>query len=109
MAIELNEALTLAQAARELPRLDGKRPHPSTLWRWARKGLRGVRLEYCRLGRRVVTSRAALTAFAAALAAADTAPAAPTPPREPPRDGRSANRKAQDVARADARLRKAGA
>ena len=38
--------LSLAQAARRLPRLrgataTGKGVHPVTLWRWARKGLNG--------------------------------------------------------------------
>ena len=51
--------LTLAQAARLLP----TKPAPSTLWRWARKGLRGIRLEYRRLGGRIVVTEDALRRF----------------------------------------------
>lgn len=61
--------LTLTEAAKTLPRLNGKRIATTTLWRWATKGLRGVKLETRRLGRRVVTSVDALERFSAALAA----------------------------------------
>ena len=73
MAIDLNseELLSLTDAARALPKVGGKRPHTSTVWRWARKGLRGVRLEYVRLGHRVCTSRQALGRFAQRLADVD--------------------------------------
>lgn len=64
--------LTLPEAALTLPRVGGKgTPHPSTLWRWCRLGLGGVKLEYLRLGRRIVTSREALDRFAKALAESD--------------------------------------
>lgn len=63
--------LSLSEAARALPRIGGKRPHCSTLWRWCRRGCNGVRLEYARIGRRIVTSEEALSRFAARLAAAD--------------------------------------
>ena len=47
----LEEILPLAEAARRLPRLRAGRPtHPSTLWRWASRGIRGVRLETVRVG-----------------------------------------------------------
>jgi hypothetical protein len=50
------EYITLAQAAQLCP---GK-PHPSTVWRWARKGVasggRIVRLRTGRQGRRTVTT-----------------------------------------------------
>ena len=62
------DLLTLAEAARVLPRLGGKKPHTSTLWRWCAKGLRGVRLEHARVGHRVVTSRQALDRFSRRLA-----------------------------------------
>jgi hypothetical protein len=103
------EVLSLSEAARALPSVHGKRLHPSTLWRWARKGIRGVRLDYARLGRSIVTTRAALADFATRLAAADTAPPAPTPPQSPRQRPRSEARRTEDVARAEARLRKAGA
>ena len=33
--------LTLAEAARQLPRIDGKKVALPTLWRWCRRGLKG--------------------------------------------------------------------
>ena len=48
---EGDELITLAEAARRLPRIDGRKVCDVTLWRWARRGLRGVRLEYVRVGR----------------------------------------------------------
>ncbi len=60
--------LTFSNAARFVP----GRPNPSTLWRWARKGISGVHLEYIRFGRRIFTSREALERFAERVAAADT-------------------------------------
>jgi hypothetical protein len=65
------ELLTLAEAARRLPRIDGKKIAIPTLWRWCRKGLRGARLEYLRVGRRVCTTREALMRFFTNLAELD--------------------------------------
>jgi Protein of unknown function (DUF1580) len=60
--------LSLAQAARRLPRLRAGRPvHPATLWRWSTKGVRGVKLETAMVGGVRVTSEAALSRFIAAL------------------------------------------
>jgi hypothetical protein len=64
-------AISLTAAAKSLPLIDGRGPNPATVWRWARQGIGGVFLEYVRIGRRIVTSRAALGRFVAALAAAD--------------------------------------
>jgi len=56
--------VTLARAASRLPRRrKGKRPHPSTLFRWASRGLRGVRLETLSVGGTTCTSAAALQRF----------------------------------------------
>ena len=66
MAIDpLSEpTLSLTQAARRLPRLRAGRPvHPSTVWRWALTGLRGIRLETVLVGGVRVTSEAALRRF----------------------------------------------
>ncbi len=67
MQIETSSALTLSQAARTLP----TKPSPSTLWRWCRRGCKGVRLDYARVGRRIVTTPEALDCFARALAELD--------------------------------------
>ena len=67
MPISLSETLiTLTQAAQMLP----GRPHVSTLWRWYRRGIRGVRLETYVLAGRRFTSVEALERFAAATTAA---------------------------------------
>ena len=70
------QVLILNEAAKGVPPIDGKRPHISSLWRWCRIGIRAgngelVSLEYARLGRRIVTSREALSRFAQRLGEAD--------------------------------------
>lgn len=59
--------LSLEQAGKCLP----GRPSRTTLWRWCRKGLNGVKLEYRRMGRKILTSQEALERFTLSLAAAD--------------------------------------
>ena len=64
--------LSLADAADLLPRRRaGKRPHPSTLYRWASHGYRGVRLEVIRVGSTLCTSREALQRFFERITEAD--------------------------------------
>ena len=78
--------IVFAQLMDVLP-IDGKRLHSSTLWRWCRRGVKGVKLEYRRFGRRICTTTAALDRFARRLAAADeqvdpvAAPPRPNRPR----------------------------
>ena len=59
-------ALTLSQASRALP----GHPHVSTLHRWMRRGVRGVRLDAYRIGGRWYTTREALERFVSATTAA---------------------------------------
>jgi hypothetical protein len=63
--------VTFSEAAKSLPAINGRRHAPSTLWRWSRRGIGGVRLEYLRCGRNMLTSRQALARFFARLAEAD--------------------------------------
>lgn len=65
------DLLTLAAAARRLPRIDGRKIAIPTIWRWCRKGLRGVHLEYVRVGRKICTTHEALLRFFSALSALD--------------------------------------
>ncbi|MBI3465351.1 MAG: DUF1580 domain-containing protein [Planctomycetes bacterium] len=66
--------LSLSEAARYLPRRRaGKNPHVSTLFRWARDGLRGVRLETIRVGGTLCTSLEALQHFCERLTNPDAA------------------------------------
>lgn len=61
--IKTEKLITLNQAAKLLPAVGGKRIHISTLWRWCKKGLRGIYLEYLRTGSKIVTSQEALQRF----------------------------------------------
>ena len=64
-----DEPLTLG-TARKCVVVEGKSPAPSTLWRWARKGLgpHGIKLQHQRFGKKVVTSVACLERFTQELA-----------------------------------------
>ena len=55
--------ITLTEATRHLPKVDGKKVSVCTLWRWCRKGLRGAFLEYVRVGRKICTTREARLRF----------------------------------------------
>lgn len=63
--------LTLSQAAEIIPRANGRRFTSSTVWRWCRKGIRGVYLEHICVGRAILTSEAALYKFFEELAKAE--------------------------------------
>ena len=68
---KVENLITLQEASRLLPRVNGKRINLSTLWRWCRKGLRGVNLEYLRVGSKIVTTHEAMQRFFTVLAQAD--------------------------------------
>ena len=66
--------LSLTEAAKTLPkRRAGKRPHVATLYRWAKRGLRGVKLETIQVGGTLCTSTEALQRFFEQLGAPATA------------------------------------
>lgn len=104
--LENESLLSLTEATRALPKLDGKRPHPSTLFRWMTDGIRGgVKLEHVRIGRRICTSREALQRFVEALSQApkpEPAPAAPGPRM------RTEKQRQRDVEKAKESLRAKG-
>ncbi len=86
-----HELLSLAQAARILPRLRrGKPIHPTTLWRWSTVGLRGVRLIVVQVGGTKCTTRTLLDEFFHGVGERIT---------PPPNRGRAARKRAhrQDV------------
>ena len=66
-----DELLTPKQAASLLPVIEGKPIDPSAIWRWARKGIQGVRLEHIRIGGRILTTMEALENFTRELAEVD--------------------------------------
>ena len=65
------DLITLAEAARRLPKIDGRKICSGTIWRWCRFGLRGVWLEYVRVGRKICTTREAMLRFFTRLAELD--------------------------------------
>ncbi len=64
----------LPEAANLLRQTTGASYHPATLNRWARFGVRGVRLESILVGGRRLTSKQALDRFINRLNAADEPP-----------------------------------
>ncbi len=67
--LSLETPLTLRQAAQQAP----GQPHVSTVNRWWRRGVRGVRLETCLVGGKRFTTRESLARFFAATTAASVA------------------------------------
>jgi len=57
------QVMTLVEAAGWLERRFGRRPNVATIWRWAIKGLRGVRLQTIALGRYRYTTERAIEQF----------------------------------------------
>ena len=57
------DLIPLSQAARLLPKFNGKHPSPSTIWRWCTTGLNGAKLQYARVGTRMCTTEEALYKF----------------------------------------------
>ena len=102
-----SDLLTLSQAAKQLPRVNGKRIHVSTLWRWCRKGLKGIRLEYSRVGRTIMVSDAALNRFFMSLAQADAEQADSNNYKPRPKRRRPGNRQ-ESIDQANDVLRNAG-
>lgn len=63
----LTDYIPLNEAAKRIP----GRPHESTIWRWAQKGVRGVKLETKRFGNRNFVTQAAIDRFLAELNTTD--------------------------------------
>lgn len=59
------QVMTLVEAARWLEVRFGRRPNVATLWRWATRGIRGIRLGTIALGRYRYTTERALERFIA--------------------------------------------
>jgi hypothetical protein len=57
--------MTFVEAAGWLERRFGRRPNVASIWRWATKGTKGVRLETISLGRFRYTTESALERFIA--------------------------------------------
>ena len=72
MSIDVNNQILLsfAEAAARLS-TGGRRLHVATIHRWATRGIRGVRLEYAKVGRYCVTTAGAIERFVAEQTAQD--------------------------------------
>lgn len=57
------DLISLAEAAKILPKRRGKSVHLNTIHRWTRQGIRGVILETIRIGGSVYTTANAVQAF----------------------------------------------
>lgn len=73
--IENEQLITLTEASKMLPSIGGKHIHVSTLWRWCRIGRYGITLEYVCMGRRIMTTYAAIQRFFIALTQPKQSPA----------------------------------
>ena len=92
-----------------MPRIDGHKIAVATLWRWCRRGLRGVRLEYVRVGRRICTTHEALLHFFSQLSSLDEQTSPPGhPPFRAKRKPITSKARLRALAEADAILGKAG-
>jgi len=81
--IDVNEEqlLTLEEVTKRLPGRDGKRLHISSVFRWAQKGVAGVRLEVVKVGGRTYTTEESLQRFADQVTAARNGNPIPTATR----------------------------
>jgi hypothetical protein len=94
--------ITLAEAAKVIPRSRGRKAHLSTVYRWTKPpGCRGVILETIQAGGARCTSREALQRFFLQLSTAGPTDAAPA--------GRSFARRRRESAEAKRRLIEIGA
>lgn len=101
--------MTFTEAAGWFERRFGRRPNVATIWRWAIRGLRGVRLQTIALGRYRYTTRSAIERFieqtSAVIGPRDTAPTAST--RDPDEQSFSAGERSAAVRRRTAEKEKA--
>ncbi len=90
------EVISLNNATAHLPRRrSGKRPHVSTLFRWAQRGCRGVKLEVIRVGGTLCTSVESLQRFCDQLTHPHAPPAGSQP--TPERAAEDAERELRDL------------
>ena len=63
-----DELITMKEAAKRLPTINGKPVHKAAIWRWCRKGIKGISLEHMILGGRYLTTMDAIEIFCNKLA-----------------------------------------
>ncbi len=103
----VEQLLSLTDAAKRVPRIGRRKVHTSTIYRWCRRGIRGVHLEYVRVGHRMATSSEALTRFFNRLAEADKQ-IRPENPARSPRVSPTTAERARQITEAERKLDEAG-
>jgi hypothetical protein len=81
--VQGREVITLTEAADLIGRNYGHKPSVATVWRWARKGLRGHRLATIRVGRLYRTTIAAVHQFVERLSNIDAETGVTEPTTDP--------------------------
>ena len=82
--ISKESLFSLTEAAAQVPRRRaGRKCHVATVYRWAQRGVRGIRLETIQVGGTRCTSRQAMQRFFEALTVQSAAPPAPSIPSLP--------------------------
>lgn len=103
---------TISEATKKVPTTNGKRVGTATIWRWCTQGIRGVKLEHARFGRRIVISDESLDRFAVELARAWTErepkPAKPVSTATHETKSRTAAQRERAIIAAEAKLRERG-
>jgi len=79
------------------PRSNGKRLHISAVYRWAQRGVRGVKLESIRIGGTTYTSREALQRFAEGNHTPSQAVRTPASPTRRRRRAKAATQRVQEI------------
>ena len=106
--VQLEDYLPLAEAAKRMPRgTNGRKVHVSTIWRWCRRGCRGIKLRYYRVGRTIMVTETTLQQFFSALAKVDAEQADSNNYKPRPKRSRPGNRQAS-IDQANDVLRNAG-
>jgi len=90
--------------ARDVPGRGGRAIHPGSMERWARVGVRGVKLEVALVGGQLTTSKEAVTRFIERVTAARVGLGDPVP-----QSTRTARQKQRATERADKALAAQGA
>ena len=86
-----DQPIDLKEAAKFLPKRNGRKPHVRTIERWIRHGNKGVRLEGFQFGATLATTREAILRFGKELLAAKSAktPTAKEPTKRAERAGKA--------------------
>jgi len=95
----MNRLISITAAARLpwMPRRDGRPLHVATLYRWASRGVNGIKLSTVMVGRTRCTTEQELSDFFKALTEADMSKLAPVPRPANSRERERAARSARHI------------